>query len=375
MKIIYSLLPKFAGSGIGNVAYYAVSQIYRCNMLKRLLTTSFVPTEINEKLISTVFVRDLPGFRLTPLLSDIDYIIRDNLYDFLVSFFIDKCDIFHGWAHSCLYCLKKAKKYGAKTVVECASTHILNRKQMIEKEYALWNVRYRRLDSFLIEKSLREYEETDYVFVPSNFAKNTFVQYKFNPDKVAVLPFGVDTKKFQPTKLKDDAFRLIFVGEIGLRKGVQYLLKAWQELKLPKAELVLIGAVAPYFRNILKRYSGLERIKFVGYTNPINYYQQASVFVFPTLEEGLALVILEALACGLPVITTEESGAKGIVREGQEGFFVPARSVEMLKEKISLLYSNQNLRQQMSINARILAEQYTWERYGKQLISIYQKIL
>jgi glycosyltransferase involved in cell wall biosynthesis len=102
------------------------------------------------------------------------------------------------------------------------------------------------------------------------------------------------------------------------------------------------------------------------------YFQQADVFVYPSLHEGSALAIYEALASGLPVITTPNSGS--VVRDGLDGFVVPIRDVEALKEKIVALCENGDMRKEIECNARRRSEQFTWEAYRRRLAEIMRRL-
>src|SRR3989441_8298497 len=104
-----------------------------------------------------------------------------------------------------------------------------------------------------------------------------------------------------------------------------------------------------------------------------HWFERADVFVYPSLHEGSALAIYEALACGLPIITTPNSGS--MVQDGIQGYVVPIRDVERLKEKILLLYENRELRQEMSRRARLRAEEFTWAAYRQRLGSILLNLL
>jgi glycosyltransferase involved in cell wall biosynthesis len=169
-------------------------------------------------------------------------------------------------------------------------------------------------------------------------------------------------------------FIALFVGEVGLRKGVPYLLQAWSELNLKNAELWLVGAVVPGIKKIVEKYHGREDIKFLGFQRNIpELMTKADIFVFPSIEEGSALVTYEAMAAGLPVVTTTNSGS--VVRDGQEGFVLPIRDVEKLKEKIRILYNDRDLRGKMGEAGRRRAEEFTWFNYGENLVKAYEQII
>jgi len=116
--------------------------------------------------------------------------------------------------------------------------------------------------------------------------------------------------------------------------------------------------------------------KFIGHVpqrNLCNYYHQASVFVMPSIEEGLSVVQLQAMSCGIPIICTTNSGGEDIIEEGESGFTIPIRNTESLKNKIMYFYNNRSECLRMGKNARTRIEGgYTWDHYGDKIISIYR---
>jgi glycosyltransferase involved in cell wall biosynthesis len=106
--------------------------------------------------------------------------------------------------------------------------------------------------------------------------------------------------------------------------------------------------------------------------DPVVLYQQADVFAFPTIEEGSALVTYEALACGLPAVTTYNAGSP--VRDGQEGFLVPVQDAEALAERLDLLRTNVQLRLEMGRAARERAKTFTWHEYGENLVRAITRV-
>jgi glycosyltransferase involved in cell wall biosynthesis len=165
---------------------------------------------------------------------------------------------------------------------------------------------------------------------------------------------------------------VLFVGQVSRRKGIRYLLDAFDELRLPDAELVLVGGVE--HPRMLETCAGpLIHIPHVQYGEVHSLFQQADVFVYPSLHEGSALAIYEALASGLPVVTTFNSGS--VVRDGIDGYVVPVRDTKAIKEKLSLLYSNPNLRRDMGRNARERAEEFTWDAYQRRMVVFLDSVL
>lgn len=215
----------------------------------------------------------------------------------------------------------------------------------------------------------RQIELIDFVIIPSNFVRSTFIDAGVDPQKLVVIPYGVDVDKFVPKVDRNDdgIFRVLFVGRVWQRKGIKYLLEAFKQLSLPNSELILIGEIFED-KTALAPYEGYFRhIPHVLHNELPQYYSMCDIFVFPSLFEGLALVLLEAMASGLPVIASENTGACDVVRDGRDGFIVPIRDVEALKEKILLVYENKDLLYTIGKNAREQAEKFTWQLYRQNI--------
>ncbi|MEP0886205.1 glycosyltransferase family 4 protein [Trichocoleus sp. ST-U3] len=226
-----------------------------------------------------------------------------------------------------------------------------------------------------LERKEQEIQLADHIFVPSSFVQNSLLETGAKPEKISVIPFGAPIDYFHPQPKPDKLFRTLFVGRVGPRKGVHYLLQAWQELSLPEAELLLVG-INEFPEGWLDQYTkGIRHISSVPHASLNRYYSAANVLVLPSLVEGLALVQLEAMACGIPLITTPNAGGSDIVTDGVEGFIIPVRDVEALKEKLEWCYTHPEELAHMGQAARYKAEQLTWQQYRLQLASKVQEIL
>jgi alpha-maltose-1-phosphate synthase len=226
-----------------------------------------------------------------------------------------------------------------------------------------------------IERKNREVELADHIFVASSFTERSLLDIGVPSSKITVIPYGAPIEYFQPYPKQDQLFRVMFAGQVGTRKGVHYLLQAWQELSLPESELLLVG-VNQLPTDWLVKYC--DRVRLTGsvpHSSLNTYYSSANVFVFPSLVEGFGLVLLEAMACGLPIITTPNTGGPDIIVDGIEGFIIPIRDVEALKEKIAWCYSHPQELAKMGIAARQKAEQWTWERYRQKLAMVIKEKL
>jgi len=300
-------------------------------------------------------------------------------FDKLVQSHMKQADIFVGWSGSVGGAIKQAQQSGSLAILERGSTHILHQEAILREELALNGVEMKHVaHPRVIENELHEYEQTDYIAIPSTFVKKTFIEKGVPPEKLFVNHYG---SNFQldatPTK-KAEEFTVIFCGSGGYRKGLPYLLRAFDELKLPKAKLVVIGHIESGFTDFIKRYQS-DRIIFTGSLHRdqlITQFARAHAFCLPSIEEGLALVLLQAMACGLPVICTPNTGAEDVIEEGKQGFLIPIRSVDAIKEKILQLYENREQCDAMAQAARrSVCEDFTWDAYGERAFQFYQSIL
>ena len=291
-------------------------------------------------------------------------------------------DILIGWSGFSLKSFQKAKSYKCLKVLERGSTHIEFQKEILLKEYNLLKIKPDVPNNYIIKKEIQEYELADFISVPSEFAKNTFIERGIDKKKIIKIPYGVDIKQFNHDNLqnkKDDIFRIIYVGNCSVRKGIIYLLKAFAELNLDGSELLIVGGVEkslyPRIKNYFKNYK-IKHVKSQKQHNLKKYYNISKLFITCSLEEGLSMVQLQAMACGLPVISTVNAGAEEIVSNQLDGYILPIRDIEALKEKIKFLYQNQEVLKTMGRKAKEKSKNYfTWKDYGSKVISNYENLL
>lgn len=378
MKVIISVGGKFH-------AFYLARELEKRGHLLKLYTSypRFASREgllPGRKVKTFVFreivcrlLRDAPF----PALRDKLCLAAANHYDQAVAGSIPLCDIFVGWSGFFLKSALRARKLGALTVVERGSSHISFQKDILEEERRLSGVALGMPSLDAIRKELKEYAFADYICVPSNFARKTFLEKGVPENKLICIPYGVDPEVFYPLPKSPDLFRIIFVGALVMRKGVRYLLEAASALRLKKHQTWLIGGITDEIRPVLRKYRDCFEWKGKVAFNSLNkYYSAGSVFVLPSLEEGLAMVIPQAMACGLPVVCSVNSGGADLLRDGHDGFVVPIRNTEALAEKILYLRKHKGRCQEMGQEARrrVLSE-FSWQHYGDRIAKEYQNIL
>lgn len=367
MSVVYSIGAKVGGGGIGRTASYAVEGLYKQGLLAQLLCGSFVSMTIPEDMVRSFGLasRALQKLAVYDRSRRVRYLER-VLYDRWAARRLPPGNVFHVWNSYGLSSLKRAKDLGMLTSIERASSHPQYQDNLLRKEHLRWGIPYRHFPR-LLQRSIAELNAADCVLVPSDFVESSFLAQGFPPEKLLKIPFGVDVQIFQPLERKPSMpFRVLFVGTVGLRKGVIYLLEAWKRLGWKDAILDLAGKVDPDFLPLLEKYRDVPGIRRYGYVrSPVGLFQQADLFAFPSLEEGSALVTYQAMACGLPLVTTANAGS--VVREGQDGFIVPVMDIETLAGRLEELRAKDRLREKMGEHARQRALEFTWEKYGQRL--------
>ena len=290
----------------------------------------------------------------------------------------ENCDLVVTWGLSALPVIRTAKHKGIISIVERGSAHVAVQKALIEQEYQSFGIKPpATFTTERMERELTEYDEADYVEVPSSFVKRTFLEKGYDENKIIQGFRGVNLSEFKPLPKQDKIFRIVFAGAMSLRKGVHYLLQAFAELKLPNAELLLIGGITDEIKPFFKKYEG--SFKWIGFKpqRELNkYYCQGSVFIIASIEEGMAMVQAQAMACGLPLICTTNTGGEDLIENGKEGFVIPIRDIEALKEKMLFLYENPEICREMGLAAgKKVRQQFTWDHYGEKIVQEYERIL
>lgn len=276
--------------------------------------------------------------------------------------------------------IKRAHGRGIKVILERGSSHVVYQRDILLEEAKLFGTSTAYLEKSFsptrMERELWEYNEADLIVVPSAFVKRTFLDQGIPENKLFVNNFGVDLDAFYPVEKKDEVFRIIYTGQLTLRKGVHYLLQAFDELKLAGAELWLVGKKSEEIVPFLRKYSkGVSCFAPVPQNQLAGFYNRCDVFVMCSIEEGLALVQPQAMACGLPLICTTNTGGEDLITDGEEGFVLSIRNVEKLKEKLSYLYHNRDICRVMGQKSRLKVQTgYSWEDYGNRMADRYKML-
>jgi glycosyltransferase involved in cell wall biosynthesis len=398
--------------------YYTALALYRASYLKRYICaiglthqnpwfSKALPRRWQKKLqgrdisgvdprlvrciwVAEILQRALPGLGL--ISRDRGDWLNNYIYDILAKPWVDSCDIFHFVSSVGLYSARKAKAAGSLVLCDIRTEYPDYQFRILAEEYSRLGLPYNPPGLLYDGKVKAEYALADYLIVPSLYAKRTFVEAGYDERTVLVLPYGVDLEHFfvaaregetgdaiQVSGTHSDRFRIVYVGQVVPRKGVHYLIEAFNTLDKSSMELLLIGRVDETMSPLVNRAAECNaKIRIVGELPKkelYRLYNSAAVLVLPSLADSWGLVVLEAMACGVPVIVSENTGSAEAIQEGVNGYVVPIRNPEALQEKLIYLYEHPEMRQEMGLAARCSAMDFSWERYGQRLLSLYDGIL
>jgi starch synthase len=316
----------------------------------------------------------------TSLVRQWEYLNRITL-DRYVASAMPLCDVFVGMSGSALRSGQRAQAKGAKYVCDRGSTHIRQQDDILAEEHALWHQPYLRIDPRTIAIEEAEYAAADAITVPSQFTRQTFINRGVAAEKVHVLPYGVNLSHFhKAAEPSTEHFDVLFAGGASLRKGVPYLLQAFQRLKHPRKRLWFAGSTPPEFIALM-RDLGLWSDDFhvMGHLDRDTLRDRMSrshVMVLPSVEEGLALVQAQALACGCPVIATENTGSPDLYTDGEAGFILPVRRADLIAERLQQLADDPALRRQLSAGALNTVQRIGgWHEYGNKAMATYRSLI
>jgi alpha-maltose-1-phosphate synthase len=223
-----------------------------------------------------------------------------------------------------------------------------------------------------------EHRKAARIVVASSFTKATLVENGVPVEKIVLNPYGVDLQRFAARHQTRDGvrpFRFIFAGLVCARKGIPLLQKAWAALQPKDAELWIVGPMTPTAAKNVSSDGNVRVMGKVPNTRLAAMLSQSDVFVFPSYFEGFALVLLEAMASGLPVITTTATAGPDIISQGKDGWIIDPGDLDALVETMRFCLQNQDRITEMGANARRTAERFSWDAYGDRWAEILKAVV
>lgn len=247
----------------------------------------------------------------------------------------------YGYANECF---AFARAHGGRTFLDGGNSHPENYWQVISEEHARWGCALPPFPRSWYERGRAMLAEVDYVLSPSSYVTRSFLERGFKPEQILRNVYPLDLACFSPAAGPRPAARpltVISTGAPSLRKGTPYLLEAFRLIRRahPSARLLLTGPPHPSLAGVMGRFRDLP----IEWSPPLPHPQLAErlrgadVFVLPSLEDGFARTVAEALACGLPVVTTPNTGASDLIQPGVNGEVVPIRDAEAIAGAVLML--------------------------------------
>ena len=241
-----------------------------------------------------------------------------------------------GFGGQALHSFRRAKKLGAKRLgLIAANSHVKNVARLHAKAHRQHPLEQTWLNAAQIQKTLKEYEIADIIYVASEYTRQTFLAEGFPEEKLHRVYYETASRFCAPAaRPADGVFRIIYTGSLTVMKGIPVLLEAFSHLE-GEVELTLVGGWASRgMKRYLQEHLARNPCLRIAPGDPLPHLQRADVYVHPSYEDGYAYAPMEALACGVPVIVTEDTGMKEHVREGVNGYVVPTGSGEALLERL-----------------------------------------
>lgn len=353
-------------------------QLHRRNHLKRIYSTwpwaRLKREGLPHRLVRTFPLLHTTDYLLnrypfyTPKMSSKMASWNTRSFDLWTNRIIDPCDAFIAISGAGLMTGRNIQARGGKFICDRGSTHQRFQENVIAEEYRRWNVPQPLSKPHIAIREEKIYAAADAITVPSTVAKRSFVQMGLAPDKIHIIPYGVRLDQFTRTEgPPQNSFEVIFAGQVGLRKGVPYLLQAFARLKHAKKRLTIVGSVQDDMRGLLTTLP-TENVVITGSIPQVQLAKKMSashLLVLPSIEEGLALVQGQAMACGCPVLSTTATGAEDLFTDGEQGFIVPDRDVDALTERMQQVADDPMLQSRLSEAALLRVKSLGgWDQYG-----------
>ena len=245
--------------------------------------------------------------------------------------------------------------------------------EILNKDTLKWKLNVKVSSRYLIQKLI---DKAECITTVSSAVKDELIEFYKNSDPLVIYN-GVNENVFLPKEVKNKDPYILYVARLDYRKGVLDLIEAVKLIKKFDIKIVVAGEgpLKNHFQKEIRK-NKLNNVNLIGHVSGnklIELYQNALMFIFPSLYEGLPTVLLEAMSCALPVITTEIPAHKDLIRNMENGIFIKPRSPEELVKNILMLKEDKDLRLKLGINARkTIEKKFTFEIISKKYEKIYK---
>lgn len=305
--------------------------------------------------------------------------LEDRWHDLWVSSKIKrlKPSVFIGSEKCSINSFLIAKKYSSVLVLDLAGNHV-NEIESLRGNYPFY---YKSTGSYSLFKKIKkikiiEYEIADKILVLSHFVKNNMIKNGVPPFKIHIVNIGFDPKWFTLKKFyiskTSSPLRIIYSGIITKRKGINLIAQVAKKFQNLAIEWVFVGTKGDAY-DCIHNMRNATHIPFLEHEQLVLQLHTSDLFVFPSYSDSWGMAVIEAMACGLPVIVSENTGAKDAVTIDC-GFVIPIDDEDSLADKVLYFYNNRTEIERMGRNASKEAQKYSWDNYYKQVGDFINKI-
>ncbi|MGJ0490493.1 glycosyltransferase family 4 protein [Methylobacter sp.] len=364
-KRILCIYPSyFCNRGVSHACLSVVSSMSSSNLNVEVMGIS------SDKEISSPFYTNTISPTINPIayrLFSGEKLQRLCEYRFLKKLRDD--DIAYLWPGTSINLIEKIKRQGNKIVVENINCHQFISRQILDSEYRKLDLKpSHTITDDSIQDEFRKLELSDYVFSPSPAVSESLLSSGIANEKILQTSYGLSENEIfecQFNYKKNRPLTAIFVGRIGVRKGIHLVLNYWDKANI-NGILKVIGQVEDYGQEIIEPFLNHPKIQFLKYTNDLKkLYRDADFFILPSLEEGSPLVTYLALGAGLPCLVSP-MGSGGIIKDGHEGFIIDPHDESGWIAAIRQMEIKPELREYQSKAAWKSAATYLWKNVGQK---------
>lgn len=382
MKVVQTVHGKFHHFDLAR-------QLHRQGMLEAIFT-GYPRWKLNEEGLPPQKIKTFPWLR-TLIMVKARFGIENPWFDRQLNWWaalsldayaashLPECDVFVALSGGGLKTAGLVKTRGGRYVCDRGSTHIRFAERLMAEEFQRWGQQFPGIDPRAVAREEQEYAAADVITVPSRFCVRSFIEMGVPPEKLRKIPYGVELSHFR--KVADpptDRFEVLFVGQVSFRKGVPYLLEAFKSLQHPRKRLRIVGAMQQEMKVFL-RDKHFENVEFVGpvpQPDLIPIMSSSHVMVLPSVEDGLGLVLGQAMACGCPIICSTNTGGEELLSEEQMQFVAPIRSPGAIAELLERLCQDPELQRRISAAALQRVKRLGgWDQYGGEFARVCRELV
>ena len=305
-------------------------------------------------------------------------------------------ELIHGWSSFSEPSFKWANANNIPTVLERSSVHILEQSRILREEYSLLGLKWEATHPLIQKMEQQEYKLCSQIAVPSLFVERSFLERGFSDTKIFRNLLGVNSKQFQPPNKTPvspitSGLKVIFAGTLSIQKGVHHLLEGFTQANIIESHLTLLGGETRELSHLLNlKPNNVSQLGHRPQKELAKHYQLGHCFVLASIQDGMGMVLIQALACGLPIICTTNTGGEDLLRiqktksvthkhgvtEFDAGYVVPIRSAKAIAWCLIELATKPGLWEAKRKSALELENKsLTWKAYATRAASNYKKLI